>query len=77
VDVLLITGFRAIGCGIMLSSVAAIFINFGLSQKTRPVFLINSFFHYLLLKKLCYYFTKRRNYAITTQTIFIVKNITL
>ncbi|WJX10320.1 putative peroxygenase 4 [Trifolium repens] len=35
-------GFRAIGCGIMLSSVAAIFINFGLSQKTRPVFLINS-----------------------------------
>lgn len=29
-------GFRAIGCGIILSSFAAIFINFGLSQKTRP-----------------------------------------
>ncbi|CAJ2674361.1 unnamed protein product [Trifolium pratense] len=29
-------GFRAIGCGIVLSSVAAIFINLGLSQKTRP-----------------------------------------
>ncbi|KAK7273890.1 hypothetical protein RIF29_14956 [Crotalaria pallida] len=29
-------GFRAIGCGILLSTVAAIFINFGLSQKTRP-----------------------------------------
>ncbi|XP_040860851.1 probable peroxygenase 4 [Glycine max] len=30
-------GFRAIGCGYLLSSVAAIFINGGLSQKTRPV----------------------------------------
>ncbi|OIW21809.1 hypothetical protein TanjilG_11544 [Lupinus angustifolius] len=29
-------GFRAIGCGILLSTVAAIFINSGLSQKTRP-----------------------------------------
>ncbi|KAG4991369.1 hypothetical protein AAZX31_09G114000 [Glycine max] len=29
-------GFRAIGCGYLLSSVAAIFINGGLSQKTRP-----------------------------------------
>ncbi|XP_027361600.1 probable peroxygenase 4 [Abrus precatorius] len=29
-------GFRAIGCGIPLSTVAAIFINFGLSRKTRP-----------------------------------------
>ncbi|CAK8570406.1 unnamed protein product [Lathyrus sativus] len=29
-------GFRAIGCGILLSSVACIFINLGLSQKTRP-----------------------------------------
>ncbi|KAL3830737.1 hypothetical protein ACJIZ3_019539 [Penstemon smallii] len=29
-------GFRAIGCGILLSSVAAIFINLGLSRKTRP-----------------------------------------
>ncbi|KAL2347751.1 hypothetical protein Fmac_001751 [Flemingia macrophylla] len=29
-------GFRAIGCGILLSTVAAIFINGGLSQKTRP-----------------------------------------
>ncbi|MFS7952250.1 putative plant seed peroxygenase [Helianthus anomalus] len=30
-------GFRAIGSGIVLSSVAAIFINAGLSGKTRPV----------------------------------------
>ncbi|MFS7952228.1 putative plant seed peroxygenase [Helianthus anomalus] len=30
-------GFRAIGSGIVLSSVAAIFINVGLSGKTRPV----------------------------------------
>ncbi|KVH97676.1 probable peroxygenase 4 isoform X1 [Cynara cardunculus var. scolymus] len=29
-------GFRAIGSGILLSSVAAIFINMGLSGKTRP-----------------------------------------
>ncbi|KAM0002035.1 putative plant seed peroxygenase [Helianthus debilis subsp. tardiflorus] len=29
-------GFRAIGSGILLSSVAAIFINVGLSGKTRP-----------------------------------------
>ncbi|KAE9605305.1 hypothetical protein Lal_00025353 [Lupinus albus] len=29
-------GFRAIGCGILLSTVAAIFINSSLSQKTRP-----------------------------------------
>ncbi|XP_047308990.1 probable peroxygenase 4 [Impatiens glandulifera] len=29
-------GFRAIGSGIILSSVASIFINLGLSQKTRP-----------------------------------------
>ncbi|XP_061354771.1 probable peroxygenase 4 [Gastrolobium bilobum] len=29
-------GFRAIGCGILLSTFASIFINFGLSQKTRP-----------------------------------------
>ncbi|XP_020208365.1 probable peroxygenase 4 [Cajanus cajan] len=29
-------GFRAIGCGVLLSTVAAIFINGGLSQKTRP-----------------------------------------
>ncbi|CAL0318485.1 unnamed protein product [Lupinus luteus] len=29
-------GFRAIGCGILLSTVAAIFINTSLSQKTRP-----------------------------------------
>ncbi|KAL7000889.1 putative peroxygenase 4 [Sarracenia purpurea var. burkii] len=29
-------GFRAIGCGILLSSFAAIFINVGLSRKTRP-----------------------------------------
>nr|DAD35755.1 TPA_asm: hypothetical protein HUJ06_006395 [Nelumbo nucifera] len=29
-------GFRAIGCGIPLSTIAAIFINGGLSSKTRP-----------------------------------------
>ncbi|MFS8029073.1 putative plant seed peroxygenase [Helianthus anomalus] len=29
-------GFRAIGCGILLSSFAAVFINVGLSGKTRP-----------------------------------------
>ncbi|RZC61477.1 hypothetical protein C5167_023243 [Papaver somniferum] len=29
-------GFRAIGCGIGLSTVAALFINMGLSGKTRP-----------------------------------------
>ncbi|KAG5532099.1 hypothetical protein RHGRI_026646 [Rhododendron griersonianum] len=29
-------GFRAIGCGLLLSSFAAIFINVGLSRKTRP-----------------------------------------
>ncbi|KAK2989364.1 hypothetical protein RJ640_005826 [Escallonia rubra] len=29
-------GFRAIGCGLLLSSVAAVFINVGLSGKTRP-----------------------------------------
>ncbi|KAL3635950.1 putative peroxygenase 4 [Castilleja foliolosa] len=29
-------GFRAIGCGVLLSSVAAVFINLGLSGKTRP-----------------------------------------
>ncbi|MFS7952223.1 putative plant seed peroxygenase [Helianthus anomalus] len=33
-------GFRAIGSGILLSSVAAIFINVGLSGKTRPVCII-------------------------------------
>ncbi|GAB2268887.1 hypothetical protein Dimus_003830 [Dionaea muscipula] len=30
-------GFRAIGCGIALSSTAAVIINAGLSSKTRPV----------------------------------------
>ncbi|XP_052188127.1 probable peroxygenase 4 [Diospyros lotus] len=29
-------GFRAIGCGILLSSFAAVFINVGLSKKSRP-----------------------------------------
>ncbi|KAM7484695.1 hypothetical protein LguiA_000704 [Lonicera macranthoides] len=29
-------GFRAIGCGLLLSSFASIFINVGLSRKTRP-----------------------------------------
>ncbi|CAL0314921.1 unnamed protein product [Lupinus luteus] len=29
-------GFRAIGCGFLLSTVAAVFINGGLSRKTRP-----------------------------------------
>ncbi|OVA11199.1 Caleosin [Macleaya cordata] len=29
-------GFRAIGCGVALSSVSALFINMGLSCKTRP-----------------------------------------
>ncbi|KAF5750123.1 hypothetical protein HS088_TW03G00455 [Tripterygium wilfordii] len=29
-------GFRAIGCGVLLSTVASIFINVGLSHKTRP-----------------------------------------
>ncbi|XP_051144825.1 probable peroxygenase 4 isoform X2 [Andrographis paniculata] len=29
-------GFRAIGCGLALSSAAAAFINLGLSRKTRP-----------------------------------------
>ncbi|PIN13005.1 Plant seed peroxygenase [Handroanthus impetiginosus] len=29
-------GFRAIGCGLILSSFAAVFINVGLSRKTRP-----------------------------------------
>lgn len=29
-------GFREIGCGLLLSSVAALFINMGLSSKTRP-----------------------------------------
>ncbi|KAL3501961.1 hypothetical protein ACH5RR_036410 [Cinchona calisaya] len=29
-------GFRAIGCGIFLSTFASIFINLGLSSKTRP-----------------------------------------
>ncbi|KAF9587048.1 hypothetical protein IFM89_039734 [Coptis chinensis] len=29
-------GFRAIGCGMALSTTGAIFINLGLSQKTRP-----------------------------------------
>ncbi|KAJ0669372.1 putative plant seed peroxygenase [Helianthus annuus] len=35
--VLMMIGFRAIGSGIVLSSVAAIFINAGLSGKTRPI----------------------------------------
>ncbi|XAR72203.1 Plant seed peroxygenase [Bertholletia excelsa] len=29
-------GFRAIGCGILLSSFASVFINVGLSRRTRP-----------------------------------------
>ncbi|KAK9115135.1 hypothetical protein Syun_021932 [Stephania yunnanensis] len=29
-------GFRAIGCGVALSAAAAMFINIGLSRKTRP-----------------------------------------
>ncbi|GAA0187421.1 oxygenase [Lithospermum erythrorhizon] len=29
-------GFRAIGCGVLLSSIASVFINAGLSRKTRP-----------------------------------------
>ncbi|CAA0328224.1 unnamed protein product [Arabidopsis thaliana] len=29
-------GFRAIGCGYLLSAVASVFINIGLSSKTRP-----------------------------------------
>ncbi|XP_050235300.1 probable peroxygenase 4 [Mercurialis annua] len=29
-------GFRAIGCGFLLSTASAIFINLGLSRKTRP-----------------------------------------
>ncbi|XP_027153669.1 probable peroxygenase 4 [Coffea eugenioides] len=29
-------GFRAIGCGILLSTFASVFINAGLSRKTRP-----------------------------------------
>ncbi|KAK9091477.1 hypothetical protein Sjap_024654 [Stephania japonica] len=29
-------GFRAIGCGVALSAAAALFINIGLSRKTRP-----------------------------------------
>ncbi|KDP38105.1 hypothetical protein JCGZ_04748 [Jatropha curcas] len=29
-------GFRAIGCGILFSLASAVFINIGLSQKTRP-----------------------------------------
>ncbi|EPS65302.1 hypothetical protein M569_09475, partial [Genlisea aurea] len=29
-------GFRAIGCGVFLSSLAAAFIHLGLSRKTRP-----------------------------------------
>lgn len=34
---ILLSGFRAIGCGLLLSSFASIFINVGLSRKTRPV----------------------------------------
>ncbi|KAF2592585.1 hypothetical protein F2Q70_00045215, partial [Brassica cretica] len=30
------TGFRAIGCGYLLSAFASLFINMGLSSKTRP-----------------------------------------
>ncbi|KAI8537720.1 hypothetical protein RHMOL_Rhmol09G0046800 [Rhododendron molle] len=30
-------GFREIGCGVLLSSLASVFINVGLSAKTRPV----------------------------------------
>ena len=41
-DVVIFAGFRAIGCGILLSVFSAIFINFGLSQKTRSVFLFPS-----------------------------------
>ncbi|OAY25294.1 hypothetical protein MANES_17G082500v8 [Manihot esculenta] len=29
-------GFRAIGCGVLLSAASAVFINMGLSRKTRP-----------------------------------------
>ncbi|XP_073046187.1 probable peroxygenase 5 isoform X3 [Primulina eburnea] len=30
-------GFRAVGCGIFLSSLASLFINVSLSRKTRPI----------------------------------------
>ena len=37
ISVIFVLGFRAIGCGIVLSSVVAVFINLGLSGKTCPV----------------------------------------
>ncbi|KAJ0495073.1 putative plant seed peroxygenase [Helianthus annuus] len=33
-------GFRAIGSGILLSTIAAVYINVSLSRKTRPVCMI-------------------------------------
>lgn len=43
----ILPGFRKIGSGVLLSTVASIFINIGLSGKTRPVihsFLLCSFY---------------------------------
>ncbi|KAG7589678.1 Caleosin-related [Arabidopsis suecica] len=40
-------GFRAIGCGYLLSAVASVFINIGLSSKTRPVIILKILRQYL------------------------------
>ena len=48
------TGFRAIGCGYLLSTFAAVFINISLSSKTRPVLYMQfkfNFIRYNLQKK--------------------------
>nr|XP_009598391.1 probable peroxygenase 7 [Nicotiana tomentosiformis] len=43
-------GFRKIGSGVLLSTVASIFINIGLSGKTRPV--IHSFPLYVFVSRI-------------------------
>lgn len=57
-------GFRALGAGRFASAISGIFINMGLSQKTRPVpisttslsFLFTLWFCYVICKHILYKF---------------------
>lgn len=47
-------GFREIGCGLLLSSVAAVFINMGLSAKTRPVISLPPCLLFIVIRDFCF-----------------------
>lgn len=71
---LFFAGFRAIGCGVLLSSAAAVFINLGLSHKTRPVNSLTHLYYFLFSFFVIFYLPSSSDYWSWNISILINQN---